>query len=68
MERKETIETVFGIIKSVVGFRRFLLRGMRKVAQEWSLVTPAYDFRRLARLVAAVTTRSDIESVAQTAY
>ena len=66
-KRKETVEPVFGIIKSVMGFRRFLLRGMRKVALAWSLVTLAYNFRRLARLVAAVTTRSDFERVAQAA-
>ena len=58
-KRKETVEPVFGIIKSVMGFRRFLLRGMRKVALEWSLVTLAYNFRRLARLIAAAATRSD---------
>ena len=66
-KRKETVEPVFGIIKSVMGCRRFLLRGMRKVALEWSLVTLAYNFRRLARLVAAVTTRPAFERVAQAA-
>ena len=57
-KRKETVEPVFGIIKSVMGFRRFLLRGMRKVALEWSLVTLAYNFRRLARPIAVAATRS----------
>ena len=57
-KRKETVEPVFGIIKSVMGFRRFLLRGMRKVALEWSLVTLAYNFRRLARLIAVAATHS----------
>ncbi len=33
-KRKETVEPVFGIIKSAMGFRQFLLRGMRKVALE----------------------------------
>jgi len=56
-KRKETVEPVFGIIKSVMGFRRFLLRGMRKVALEWSLVTLAYNFRRIARLIAVAATR-----------
>jgi hypothetical protein len=53
-KRKETVEPVFGIIKSVMGFRRFLLRGKWKVALEWSLVTLAYNFRRIARLISAL--------------
>ena len=40
--RKHTPEPVFGIIKSVLGFRRFLLRGLEKVKGEWSLVTMAW--------------------------
>jgi hypothetical protein len=36
-----------------MGFRRFLLRGLRKVNLEWSLVRLAYNFRRLAKLLAA---------------
>ena len=48
-KRKETVEPVFGIIKSAMGFRRFLLRGIRKVALEWSLVTLAYNFRTSPR-------------------
>jgi len=55
-KRKETVEPVFGIIKSVMGFRRFLLRGMQKVALEWSLVTLAYNFRRIARMLSAKMT------------
>lgn len=58
-KRKETVEPVFGIIKAAMGFRRFLLRGMRKVSLEWSLVTLAYNFRRLARLMAAATHSGD---------
>jgi hypothetical protein len=37
--RKQTPEPVFGIIKSVMGFRQFLLRGLDNVQGEWSLVT-----------------------------
>lgn len=48
--RKQTIEPVFGIIKSVLGFRHFLLRGLKKVSGEWSLVTLAYNCKRLWRL------------------
>ncbi len=49
--RKQTVELVFGIIKAVMGFRRFLLRGKVKVSLEWTLVTLAYNFKRLFRLV-----------------
>ena len=49
--RKQTVEPVFGIIKSVMGFRQFLLRGRSKVSLEWTLVTLAYNFKRLFRLV-----------------
>lgn len=49
--RKQTVEPVFGIIKSVLGFRQFLLRGRAKVSLEWTLVTLAYNFKRLFRLV-----------------
>jgi len=49
--RKQTVEPVFGIIKAVMGFRRFLLRGKTKVTLEWNLVTLAYNFKRLFRLV-----------------
>ena len=49
--RKECSEPVFGIIKEVMGFRRFSLRGRDKVAVEWTLVTLAYNVRRLFKLV-----------------
>jgi transposase len=45
--RKQTPEPVFGIIKSVLGFRQFLLRGLDKVRGEWSLVTMAWNMKRL---------------------
>ena len=59
--------SIDGLSLITMGFRRFLLRGMRKVALEWSLVTLAYNFRRLARLIAAAATRSDGGLVPQTA-
>ncbi len=49
--RKQTVEPVFGIIKSVLGFRQFLLRGLAKVELEWQLVTLAYNAKRLHRLM-----------------
>ena len=48
--RKQTIEPVFGIIKSVMGFRRFSLRGLKKVTGEWTLVCMAWNLKRLAVL------------------
>ncbi len=48
--RKHTPEPVFGIIKSVLGFRQFLLRGLDKVKGEWSLVTMAWNMKRMFAL------------------
>jgi transposase len=49
-KRKQTVEPVFGIIKSAIGFTRFHLRGLQKVASEWLLVALAYNCRRLHNL------------------
>src|ERR687889_485246 len=51
--RKHTPEPVFGIIKSALGFRQFLLRGLDKVRGEWTLVTMAYNLKRLFSLAGA---------------
>jgi hypothetical protein len=48
--RKQTVEPVFGIIKSVMGFRQFSLRGLEKVSGEWSLVCLAWNLKRMAVL------------------
>ena len=45
--RQQTVEPVFGIIKSVLGFRQFLLRGVEKVGLEWQWVCVAYNLKRL---------------------
>lgn len=52
--RKQTVEPVFGIIKSVMGFRQFSLRGLRKVTGEWNLVCLAWNVKRMAVLRAKV--------------
>jgi transposase len=49
-KRKSTIEPVFGIIKQVMGFRQFLLRGLDAVTAEWTLVCIAYNLKRLCVL------------------
>lgn len=51
-KRKSTVEPVFGIIKEVMGFRRFLLRGLNAVTGEWTLVCIAFNLKRLCRLTA----------------
>jgi len=48
--RKQTVEPVFGIIKSVLGFRQFLLRGLNQVTGEWRLVCLAWNLKRMASL------------------
>ena len=48
--RKQTVEPVFGIIKEVMGFRRFSLRGHVKVSLEWTLVCVSYNLKRLFSL------------------
>ena len=48
--RKQTVEPVFGIIKSVIGFRQFLLRGLGNVGNEWTLVCLAWNLKRMAAL------------------
>jgi hypothetical protein len=48
--RKQTVEPVFGIIKEVMGFRRFSLRGHAKVTLEWILVCVSYNLKRLFTL------------------
>jgi hypothetical protein len=49
-QRKHTPEPVFGIIKSVLGFRQFLRRGLDKVRGAWSLVTMAWNMKRIFAL------------------
>ena len=52
-KRKCMPEPVFGIIKSVLGFRQFLLRGLENVRGEWSLVTMAWNMKRMFAFKAA---------------
>jgi transposase len=52
-KRKCTPELVFGIIKSALGFRQFLLRGLENVRGEWSLVTMAWNVKRMFSLKTA---------------
>ena len=49
-KRKQTVEPVFGIIKEILGFRRFSLRGEAETDAEWSLICSAYNLKRLFSL------------------
>ena len=50
--RKSTVEPVIGIIKEVLGFRQFSLRGLVAAAGEWCLVCLAFNLKRLHVLLA----------------
>lgn len=52
-KRKCTVEPVFGIVKHVLGFRQFSLRGIEKVTGEWRLVALSWNLKRMHRLQAA---------------
>lgn len=49
-KRKSTVETVFGIIKHVQGFRQFSLRGLESVQSEWNLVSIGWNLKRMHAL------------------
>ncbi len=49
--RKQTVEPVFGIIKQVMGFRQFLMRGKENVSIEWNLICTAYNIKRIFNLI-----------------
>jgi transposase len=48
--RKQTAEPTFGIIKTVMGFCKTCMRGLKNVTAEWQLVAMAYNFKRLHNL------------------
>jgi transposase len=48
--RKCTVEPVFGVIKHVMKFRQFMLRGIRAARGEWSLVCLAWNLKRMNAL------------------
>ena len=52
-KRKQTVEPVFGIIKSVIGLDQFLRREFAAVNAEWRLVCTAYNMKRLWWLCSA---------------
>src|SRR5207248_11561229 len=48
--RKCTVEPVIGIIKEILGFRQFSLRGLLAAAGQWTLVCLAFNVKRLLGL------------------
>ena len=51
--RKCTVEPVIGIIKEIMSFRQFSLRGLAAAAGEWGLVCLAFNLKRLHVLLAS---------------
>jgi hypothetical protein len=49
--RKCTVEPVIGIIKEILGFRQFSLRGLIAAAGEWCLVCLAFNLKRMHTLM-----------------
>ena len=45
--RKSTVEPMFGVIKHVLGSRQFLMRGIKAVNREWSLVCIGYNLKKM---------------------
>jgi hypothetical protein len=56
--RKQTVEPVFGIIKSVMGFRQFLLRGLDNVPERMDAGLPGVEFETHGRIASAVRKRT----------
>jgi hypothetical protein len=51
LRRQASVEPVVGIIKRVLGFEQFSLRGLQKVTLEWNPVCVAYNLKRLHKLL-----------------
>ena len=51
-QRPRIAETTFGILKSVMGLRQFLLRGLEKVKTEWRWAATAFNVIKLVRAIA----------------
>ena len=59
-QRPRIAETPFGIIKSIMGFRQFLLRGLDKVKTEWLWAATAFNLMKLAREIGKMRADSSI--------
>ena len=52
--RKCTVETVIGIIKHVLGFRAFSMRGLDLAEAEWSIVCSAWNLKRMHKITCQI--------------
>jgi hypothetical protein len=64
-QRKQTVEPVFGVIKEVIGFRRFSMRGKEKAETEWSLVCLSYNLKKIFKLAGSCAPKCPAEGVKQ---
>jgi transposase len=63
--RKVIVEPVFGQIKQALGFRRFSLRGLGKVAAEWGLVCLCHNLLKLYRALGPLRPATHGDAVPQ---
>jgi len=56
-QRPRIAETTFGILKSVLGLRQFLLRGLAKVKTEWLWAVTAFNLAKLVRQITRLRAR-----------
>jgi len=56
-KRGQTIEAIFGQLKECLGYRNFLLRGLKKVQGEWDLQCAVSNMLKLLRLSGATTSQ-----------
>ena len=61
-QRKALCEHPFGTLKRGWGFNHFQLKGLNKVNAEWSLMTLAYNMRRVLNLVSFQTLMGAVRS------
>ncbi len=66
--RKQTVEPVFGVIKEVLGFRRFSMRGKEKAETEWGLVCLSYNLKKMFNLTGRCTPKNSVAVANQHAH
>jgi transposase len=64
-QRKQTVEPVFGVIKEVLGFRRFSMRGKEKAETEWGLVCLSYNLKKMFNLTRSRAPKCPAKAVKQ---
>lgn len=64
-QRKQTVEPVFGVIKEVLGFRRFSMRGKEKAETEWCLVCLSYNLKKIFKLMGACVPKRPVRTAKQ---